>query len=186
MNWRTMLGCLALLATLPATSARAQDTPADTTQETQFDPFALATLRQHLYPGEHARITVGGRTYTLPVLRPSESGLLFDSKRADAEARSLPQPIPWQAVERVDIRRDHAKGMALGLGVIGGLLAFALGMGATGECDEAFEIGCGASGEDVVVATVAGAGAGMLVGAVFGYFIPRWVPIYPQPWGDER
>lgn len=168
---------LALVSLLAGSTAPAQ------TRGPQRQDSVVRTSLQHQINAQ-ALIRVRGSWGTADLSRPRLVGSTLTYASAWSPAAlpppALPQSLPLDAVDRIEVRRSAAGTGALigaGIGLAGGLAA---GLALAGSlCNDG--LGCHNETGGVGLITVASTAAGALVGALIGAPIKKWKTVYRAP-----
>jgi hypothetical protein len=158
----TAVDSISSVSTGGVSTVRAPSPPAPT----RADTLAFRSVTSRVKPDEFARVF--SRRGNVDV---QGRGIILQGVRRFGNPDST---VPWSDVTKVQARGSAASRGAL----VGGLLFGAAGLMAmasyTDPCDEFIEITCGANTGDVIVGTLAAAGAGALAGMVLASPFRQW------------
>ncbi len=154
-----------------------------TAADAQLLPDSAARSIASSCKGRTVRVSAGSRTlvYRDPAFTPA--GIMpvdiAPTTGRGAPGYHAPELLPWNEVDRIEVRESHARSGSLGGLIAGGLLGLGLGMAISGDSF----LGNGFSGGDMVLSIGLGAMTGAFVGALGGGMVPRWRIVYRRDGG---
>ena len=169
---RSVVVLLLLVILLPSVSLARS--PSDSTATGKSDEQMPPALLPSTAEGRTVRVVLGARTLVCQSPRFTPAGIALPPGTAGTPGGTAPALLPWQEVDRIDVRGNSAlTGAIIGGGAVA-LLAAAAGTAVASDEFLGQDTGAG----DVLALTMMGAATGAVAGALVGLLVPSWKNVY--------